>query len=130
MFFHSSSYTANPIACAAAGANLEIWRSEPVLERITGLAESQTRIIATLASDKRFRTARQLGTIAAFDLIDDETGSLSNITLQLRAACVKRGVLLRPLGNTIYIMPPYCTTSSDLDLAYAAIYDAVDEVHT
>jgi adenosylmethionine---8-amino-7-oxononanoate aminotransferase len=132
MFFHSSSYTANPIACAAAAANLEIWRDEPVLQRITALANSQRAALTPLASDSRFRDVRQLGTLAAFDLNTGESGGgsgyLADVVLPLRAACLKRGVLVRPLGSTLYVMPPYCTTGADLTHVYAVISDAVDEV--
>jgi adenosylmethionine-8-amino-7-oxononanoate aminotransferase len=128
MFFHSSSYTANPIACAAAAANLDIWQTEPVLERVAALAKLQTEALARLSSNPRFRNVRQIGTIAAFDLTGAEGGYLADVALPLRAACVKRGVLLRPLGSTLYVMPPYCTTKADLDLVYAAISEAANEV--
>jgi adenosylmethionine---8-amino-7-oxononanoate aminotransferase len=120
-FFHSSSYTANPIACAAATANLDIWASEPVRERIATLASHQTERLAAFASDPRFENVRQLGTITALDLKVPDAGYLAQIGPRLYAGFLERGVLLRPLGNTIYFMPPYCTTVSDLDAAYAAI---------
>ncbi len=128
MFFHSSSYTANPIACAAAAANLTIWKSEPVLERTALLARMQSAHLHIFRADPRFTNVRQLGTIAAFDLASADRGYLSDIALRLRQACLKRGVLVRPLGSTIYVMPPYCSTASDLDLVYTAISEAVDEV--
>ena len=128
MFFHSSSYTANPIACAAAAANLDIWRSEPVLKRISALTDMQTRLSHRSRQIRRFTNVRQLGTIAAFDLAAQNTGYLSDVALPLRAACLKRGVLLRPLGPTLYVMPPYCTTALELANVYATISDAVDEV--
>ncbi len=128
MLFHSSSYTANPIACVAAAANLEIWRIEPVRERVRELAKMQAAALAQVQIDPRFRAIRQCGTIAAFDLATDTGGYLADVALPLRVACLKRGVLMRPLGATIYVMPPYCTTEQDLDNVYAAISDAVDEV--
>ncbi|NOT71371.1 MAG: adenosylmethionine--8-amino-7-oxononanoate transaminase [Hyphomicrobium sp.] len=130
MFFHSSSYTANPIACAAAAANFEIWKNEPVLERVADLAGLQSRCVAELADDKRFANVRQLGTITAFDLAGATASYLSDAALPLRAACLKRGVLLRPLGSTIYVLPPYCTGTEELSKVYAVISDAVDEVCT
>jgi adenosylmethionine-8-amino-7-oxononanoate aminotransferase len=128
MFFHSSSYTANPIACAAAAANLDIWRTEPVLERISDLARLQTQALAQLSSDLRFQDLRQLGTIAAFDMAGAKGGYLAGVTLPLRAACMRRGALLRPLGSTLYVMPPYCTTQADLNMVYASLNEAMDEV--
>ena len=123
-FFHSSSYTANPIACAAALANVRIWQSEPVLERVAALAEAQTRGLDRFRDDRRFANARQIGTIAALDLVVGDAGYLADIGPRLYARFLGRGLLLRPLGNTIYLMPPYCSTADEI----AAVYDAIGEV--
>ena len=93
MFFHSSSYTANPIACAATAENLEIWNSEPVRQRIAELSKHQGVALENFATDARFTNARQLGTIAAMDLVGANSGYLADIALPLRAACLKRDVL-------------------------------------
>ena len=127
-FFHSSSYTANPIACAAAAANLEIWRTEPVIERILALTQNQALCLKDLEGDTRFSGLRQLGTITAFELSGIQSGYLADIALKLRARLLDRGVLLRPLGSTVYVMPPYCTTKDELKSVYRAIGEAVDEV--
>ena len=123
-FFHSSSYTANPICCAAALANLEVWESEPVSERVAALSRDQAGRLQSLAEDKRFLNPRQLGTITAIDLDVRDPGYLAQAGAKLYAFCLKRGVLLRPLGNTIYVMPPYCTIGSELDLVYGVIREA------
>ncbi len=123
-FFHSSSYTANPIACAAGVANLDIWDEEPVAERLATLAEWQSACLARLRDDARFTHLRQCGTVAALDLVTPDAGYLASIGPQLYAFFLARGLLLRPLGNTIYLMPPYCITRDELDGAYAAIGDA------
>jgi len=127
-FFHSSSYTANPIACAAALANLEVWEREPVAERIAALSKRQAERIAPFEADARFTHARRLGTITALDLDVADSGYLAGIGPKLYSLFLERGVLLRPLGNTIYVMPPYCITSAELDLVYAAIDAAADAV--
>jgi adenosylmethionine-8-amino-7-oxononanoate aminotransferase len=127
-FFHSSSYTANPIACAAAAANLEIWRTEPVIERIIALSQNQAANLNDLQTDPRFANLRQLGTIAAFEVANAGKGYLADIALKMRARLLDRGVLLRPLGSTVYVMPPYCTTKDELKSVYNAIADIVDEV--
>ncbi|MES2449178.1 MAG: adenosylmethionine--8-amino-7-oxononanoate transaminase [Pseudomonadota bacterium] len=128
MFFHSSSYTANPIACAAANANLAIWREEPVLERIAGLAARQGSRLAELATLPAVRNARQIGTITAIEIADGASDYLSTLGPRLSALFRDRNLLLRPLGNTVYVMPPYCIEDADLDLIYAAIGEACDEV--
>jgi adenosylmethionine-8-amino-7-oxononanoate aminotransferase len=120
-FFHSSSFTANPIACAAARANLQVWREEPVRERIVGLGEMQEQRLAQFTGDARFQNVRRLGTIAALDLKVADPGYLARLGPELTAFFHARGILLRPLGNTIYVMPPYCVTAAELDLVYDAI---------
>lgn len=128
MLFHSSSYTANPLACAAAAANLEIWRDEPVIARVTALAQLQSHHAARLRQDRRYKNVRSCGTILAFDIARSEDGYLADVALQIRQACLKRGVLVRPLGPTIYTMPPYCTTAAELDHVYDVISQAAGEV--
>ena len=122
MFFHSSSYTANPIACAAALANLQVWRDEPVRERIAALAERQEARVTALTG---VRNARRLGTIAACEIGGGE-GYLAEIGPALAAHFRDRNLLVRPMGNTVYAMPPYCIDEGDLDAIYAAIQDAAE----
>jgi adenosylmethionine-8-amino-7-oxononanoate aminotransferase len=125
-FFHSSSYTANPIACAAAVANLIVWQNEPVLNRIEALEQMHRARLAPFRADPRFINVRQSGTIAALDLDVPTSGYLSDVGPQLRAFFRHRDLLIRPLGNVIYLMTPYCVTPEDLDRAYAAIDEAAD----
>lgn len=120
-FFHSSSYTANPIACAAAVANLELWQTEPVAERVVALEGAHRSRLADLKGDPAFENARQIGTITALDVKVEDAGYLADIGPRLARHFIDRGVLLRPLGNTIYVMPPYCITTEELDLVYSAI---------
>jgi len=127
-FFHSSSYTANPIACAAALANLEIWADEPVMARIARLASVHSERLDRFRDDRRFTNVRQLGTIAALDLAASDAGYMATIGPALYQRFMARGLLVRPLGNTIYIMPPYCSTESELDLVYEAIEEIADEI--
>ncbi len=123
-FFHSSSYTANPVACAAALANLEVWQREPVMERIGSIAALHKDRLRRFRDDRRFANLRQIGTIAALDIVAKDAGYLADIGPRLYRGFLARGLLVRPLGNTIYIMPPYCSTANDLDL----VYDAIDEL--
>ncbi len=123
-FFHSSSYTANPIACAAAVANLDIWNTEPVADRIAALADAHAERLGPLRDNPAFEKVRQIGTITALDLKVPDAGYLAGVGPKLMSYFLARGVLLRPLGNTIYVMPPYCITPAELDLIYAAIAEA------
>ncbi len=125
-FFHSSSFTANPIACAAALANMEVWENEPVMQRIGAVSAQQSLLLNRFRDDRRFENVRQTGTITAMDFKAADAGYLAQIGLRLRACFRTAGVLLRPLGNTVYVLPPYCVTPDDLQMIYNAIYDAAD----
>jgi adenosylmethionine-8-amino-7-oxononanoate aminotransferase len=125
-FFHSSSYTANPVACAAAKANLDLWQDQESRERVASVAAMQEQAIEPFRADPRFENVRRTGTITALDLKASDAGYLADIGPKLQAFFKDRNLLLRPLGNTIYVMPPYCVTAADLDEIYAGIRDAAD----
>ncbi|WP_448658857.1 adenosylmethionine--8-amino-7-oxononanoate transaminase [Sphingomonas sp. CJ99] len=124
MFFHSSSYTANPIACAAATANLAIWRDEPVLDRVASLTARQLGWLARIAARPWAHNCRNIGTVAAFEFGQSGDGYLADIAPRLLAAFRERDLLIRPLGNTVYVMPPYCIDDADL----AAIWQGIEAV--
>jgi adenosylmethionine-8-amino-7-oxononanoate aminotransferase len=126
LFYHSSSYTANAIACAAAAANLAIWREEDVLGRIAALSQGIEQRLGRLAQHPAFANPRQLGTIAAIDLVAKDAGYLSDLAPRLRAFFLENGLLLRPLGNTIYLLPPYCLDADQLDRIFALLSKAGD----
>ena len=123
-FFHSSSYTANPIACAAAVANLGVWRDEPVRERIAALAAQQEAGRAMLASVPGIENARTCGTILALDYKVEGAGYLAGIGPRLLSFFREAGLLIRPLGNTAYVMPPYCIEEADLARCHEALAEA------
>ncbi|WIW50230.1 adenosylmethionine--8-amino-7-oxononanoate transaminase (plasmid) [Bradyrhizobium sp. 62B] len=125
-FFHSSSYTANPVACAAAVANLDLWQTREAHQRLASVATMQEHGIEPFRTDPRFTNVRRTGTITALDLKASDAGYLADIGPKLQELFRDRDLLLRPLGNTIYVMPPYCVTAEDLDEIYAAISDAAD----
>ena len=123
-FFHSSSYTANPIACAAAVANLGVWRDEPVTRRIATLAARQEAGRAMLAQVPGVENARTCGTILALDYKVDGAGYLAGVGPRLLAHFRQAGLLIRPLGNTAYLMPPYCIEEADLARCHDALAEA------
>jgi adenosylmethionine---8-amino-7-oxononanoate aminotransferase len=125
-FFHSSSYTANPVACAAARANLELWHDKAVMDCVGAVAGMQEQAIQPFRTDPRFADVRRIGTITALDLVVPDGGYLAGVGPTLQALFRERNLLIRPLGNTIYVMPPYCVTADDLKEIYAAIGDAAD----
>jgi adenosylmethionine---8-amino-7-oxononanoate aminotransferase len=125
-FFHSSSYTANAVACAAATANLDLWQNQESRVRVASVAAMQEQRIGPFRADARFENVRRAGTITALDLKARDKGYLAGIGPKLQAVFNSGNLLLRPLGNTIYVMPPYCVTAADLNEIYAAIQDAAD----
>ena len=130
-FFHSSSFTANPIACAAANANLQIWRDEPVQQRIDHIIARHRDFADELRQYANISDVRQCGTILAFEIegtgTNDGGGNyMSDLGPALLQFFAERDVLLRPLGNSIYIMPPYCITNEQLSTIYLVITEAID----
>jgi len=120
-FLHSHSYTGNPIACSAALATLSVLRDEPVLERNRALAAHLAKRIAPLASHPNVGDVRQTGMIAAIELVEDQATrepfpSAERRGLRVYRHALGRGVVLRPLGNVVYFMPPFCVTTDEIDL--------------
>lgn len=128
MFYHSSSFTANAISCAAANANLAIWREEDVRGRISALGQALDTGLAQLAGHSAFANPRRIGGIAALDLVVPDAGYLSGVAPALRTYFLSQGLLIRPLGNTIYLMPPYCTAPSEIARAFDGIGNAADDL--
>ena len=127
-FYHSSSYTANPLACAAANANLAIWCEEPVLERVAALGARQQVHLDGLSGHAMVRNARRCGTIAALELGDRDGSYLSDLGPRLLRRFREADLLLRPLGNTVYVMPPYCIDEPDLARIWAEIASAAEDL--
>lgn len=126
MFFHSSSYTANPIACAAANANLEIWKNNDVLadvKRINDFYKTQIARFEGLPA----KNIRILGDIFAFDAQSEGNDYVSSLGVRLYEYYRKNDILLRPLGNTVYVMPPYCTSKDSLNKIFDTIEKSLTE---
>jgi adenosylmethionine---8-amino-7-oxononanoate aminotransferase len=120
-FLHSHSYTGNPLACRVALETLAIFRDEPVLERNRQLAAHLARRLAPLRDHPHVAEVRQTGMIAAIELSADKASRRTFPADQRRGLRVylhglQHGVLLRPLGNVVYFMPPYVVTAAEIDL--------------
>ncbi|MEO7062415.1 MAG: adenosylmethionine--8-amino-7-oxononanoate transaminase [Dokdonella sp.] len=119
-FLHSHSYTGNPIACRAALATLAVLRDEPVLERNRTLAAHLAARLAPLADHPHVADVRQTGMIAAVELVCDKATREAYPAADRRGLRVyrhglQRGAVLRPLGNVVYFMPPFCITPDEID---------------
>lgn len=125
-FFHSTSFTGNPLACAAALANLEIWDDEPVMQRIEDISKAHSYARGWFEARPDVEDVRSIGTIFALDVKDEVQGYLSGIGPMLYDFFLAQNVLLRPIGNTVYILPPYCVTQADLDQIYDTLWRSLD----
>lgn len=128
-FFHGHSFTANPLACAAANASLDLFDNKEVWDQIKMIENSQKEFIGTLKDCSQIKNARFKGTIAAFELITNASDSYFN-TIRDKAYhyFLQHGIVLRPLGNTIYILPPYCITKEQLIYIYKTVHDFLRDV--
>lgn len=120
-FFHGHSFTANPLACTAALASLELLLKEECLTNIASITKSHQQFITVLQQYSVIKAPRSLGTILAFELNEGKDGYLNNVSQRITAFMLKQGIYLRPLGNTVYIMPPYCISLEELKKIYTAI---------
>ncbi len=123
-FFHGHSYTANPIACAAARAALELHDDASENARIS-LEVAQASHLAALAGHPGVRATRQIGTVAAIELAGT-AGYLSEVGRELSSFAIQEGVLLRPLGSVAYVLPPYCMTTDELAQVHAVVSRFLD----
>jgi len=127
-FFHGHSYTANPLGCAAAIASLKIFDSEPVFERIAAIEKTHRQQMPLLAKHPAVADVRTIGTVMAVELKADDPGYFSEVRPALYDFYLKKGVLLRPLGNVVYILPPYVITGEQLHYVYDVIAESLDRV--
>jgi adenosylmethionine-8-amino-7-oxononanoate aminotransferase len=121
-FFHGHSYTANPLACSAANASLDLLLEKRTKKNILKISEAHKKFGAKILGHKMLKDVRCLGTIIAFELkTKEETGYLHPAAEKISEFFIKRGIILRPLGNIFYILPPYCISMKDLKYIYSAI---------
>jgi adenosylmethionine-8-amino-7-oxononanoate aminotransferase len=128
-FFHGHSFTANPLACSAALASLDLLEKEECLRCIENISRHNKNFIGHLSERQgtQIKNARQLGTIAAFELVDGKDTYLNAISTSITKKSLESGIYLRPLGNTVYIMPPYCITEEQLNKIYRFLLDLLNE---
>ena len=123
-FFHGHSFTANPLACAVALASLDLLEEGRVLDRVARLERQLREGLAPLKDVSRVGDVRVLGGVGVVELQSDG-GYLDSLGPRLYDAFLKRGVLLRPLGNVVYFMPPYVITDAEVDWVLGSIREVV-----
>ena len=120
-FFHGHSFTANPLACTAALASLDLLEKESCQEKINWISYSNEKFAATLNTYPHIKDVRQLGTLLAFEITQGKDEYLNGISAVITEKAMEQGVYIRPLGNTVYIMPPYCITETELAKVYTVL---------
>lgn len=128
-FFHGHSYTANPLACAAANASFDLLMDPSCQERINKIGELHAAFARSLAARNNILDVRTLGTILAIEIKTmGESGYANALRKSVRPFFIERNILLRPLGNVIYILPPYVITQDQLNIIYRAVEEFLDAV--
>jgi adenosylmethionine-8-amino-7-oxononanoate aminotransferase len=128
-FFHGHSFTANPLSCTAALASLDLLLHPDCRQRMALITDMNNRFIEQLKSGKtklKTQNHRSLGTVFAFEIDTGSSGYLDNIGREITKLALAKGVYLRPLGNTVYIMPPYSITESQLQKLYSVILEILN----
>jgi adenosylmethionine-8-amino-7-oxononanoate aminotransferase len=125
-FFHGHSFAGNPIACAAAVASLQVFESEPVFERIVCIEGIHRQRLAILKGHPAVAETRMIGAVGILELQSDSPGYLSEVRDVLYRFYLASGVLLRPLGNVIYVLPPYAITPDQLHFVYDTIEQSLE----
>jgi adenosylmethionine-8-amino-7-oxononanoate aminotransferase len=124
---HGHSFTANPLACAVALAALDLYEEEQTMARITQINERHRTMMDVLAARPDVVKSRVLGSVFAFEI--KEGGAYqSEQSKALRAWYLAHGLNIRPLGSTIYLMPPYCITDDELTRAYEGMVEGLDRL--
>ena len=121
-FLHSHSYTGNALACRAALATLDIFAADKVLEQNKQRAERLATAVAPLAKHPQVRHLRQRGMILAFDVATDD----AKFSRRFYRAALDREALIRPLGTTVYVMPPYIVSDDEIAHLGNALAGALD----
>ncbi|MDX2001659.1 MAG: adenosylmethionine--8-amino-7-oxononanoate transaminase [Chitinophagales bacterium] len=122
MFFHGHSFTANPVACAAANASLDLLLTPERMADIERISQHHQQFAAKLSEYGHAQNVRCLGTVLAFECKDvDQRNYFSNLRDYIYQFFLDRQLILRPLGNTVYVLTPYCITNEQLEVIYGAI---------
>lgn len=130
-FFHGHSFTANPLACTAALASLDLLQKpgfQENLQRIENAIAAFRHKLEDRAASHQIRQLRQRGTILAFEINEGRDEYLNSISSRFTQAALERGIYLRPLGNTVYIMPPYCISDTELQQVFDCMEDIMDKM--
>jgi adenosylmethionine-8-amino-7-oxononanoate aminotransferase len=128
--FHGHSFTANPLGCAVAIASLRIFAEEHTMNRVHQLERQLQARLQQLRNYRNVGDVRGIGGVAAIELVTEGGGYLDNVGPQLAREFLARGLLLRPLGNILYFMPPYVISAAEVDWAFDQIGEVLSTLHS
>lgn len=127
-FFHGHSFTANPLACAVAGASLDLFEKENCLEKV-GFINRKFQDFAEKSADfSAIKEIRIIGAILIIEIKTENSGYLANVGQRLAREFLARDILLRPLGNVLYFMPPYVISEDEIDLVLEEIEKVLEKI--
>jgi adenosylmethionine---8-amino-7-oxononanoate aminotransferase len=127
--FHGHSFTANPVACAAALASMDLFLDEGTMVNIQRIEAMHREFASKIKHHPKIKTTRQTGTILAMEWeTGDDTSYFNSLRDKLYVYFLEAGIILRPLGNILYILPPYCITNDELNYIYSKIEQALSEI--
>ncbi|MFA6923944.1 MAG: adenosylmethionine--8-amino-7-oxononanoate transaminase [Bacteroidales bacterium] len=128
-FFHGHSFTANPIACTAAIASMDLLERNECRENIKMIEKEHNKFCEALKGNSKIKRAESRGTIMALEIVTGEnTSYVNSLKDKIYNFFIERGIILRPLGNVIYFMPPYCIKEEEIKFVYKAILGFLNEV--
>ncbi len=128
-FFHGHSFTANPLACSAANASLDLFEKENTFEKIKIISQLNIAFAQNISTHSKVKEVRVIGTILAVEInTGDKSDYLNEIKHFLFPYFLKHGIIVRPLGNIVYIVPPYCITEEELNYIYQIIKNCLEEI--
>ncbi len=123
-FLHGHSYTGNPISCAAANASLDLFEQENTMQNVAHITEKLAAFVAQIKRNKNVRTARGFGAIAAVEIeTQGESSYFNNAGKEAYNFLLSKGVILRPLGNVLVIVPPYCISDEALEQVFESVLE-------
>jgi len=128
IFFHGHSYTGNPLACAAANASFDLLMTDECSRNIERISEANIQFCNKIKSKSWVKDVRSLGTVLAVEFkTESDSSYFNNLRDKLYHYFLNQNILLRPLGNIIYLIPPYIITNEELERIYNAIEGMFDE---
>ena len=125
---HGHTFTANPLACAVALTSLELFDTERTLEKVAHIEARHREQLAALRDHPRAERPRAQGPVLAFELSGSEGHYKTDDGERVRDWYLKNGLNIRPLGPTVYLMPPYCITDDELSRAYTGMFEGLDSL--